>query len=208
MRPAASAAQRAYGGLLSDVLHQTYLPFTADQLREHFAPVAVPGERNRHLQYYLASVEEARKYDERVRSGVRPTRAQTRRGRQMEKDERFWVVTALMSLYHADDGIGRGKLFARLLERAGLRPPPGFPGWEDALAGALDLFFEVNLPSPARYRAWLRDHLTERTPIPYLKEQAEAPRARLEGTTKADAMLLAHASGVAVIFEAKVLSDI
>ena len=193
---------------MSDVLHQTYLPFTADQLREHFAPVAVPGERNRHLQYYLASVEEARKYDERVRSGVRPTRAQTRRGRQMEKDERFWVVTALMSLYHADDGIGRGKLFARLLERAGLRPPPGFPGWEDALAGALDLFFEVNLPSPARYRVWLRDHLIERTPIPYLKEQAEAPRARLEGTTKADAMLLAHASGVAVIFEAKVLSDI
>jgi hypothetical protein len=126
----------------------------------------------------------------------------------MEKDERFWVVTALMSLYYADDGSGRGKPFARLLERAGLRPPPGFPRWEDALAGAPDLFFEVNLPSPSRYRGWLRDHLDERTPIPYLKEQAEAPGARLEGTTKADAMLLAHASGVAVIFEAKVLSDI
>jgi hypothetical protein len=70
------------------------------------------------------------------------------------------------------------------------------------------LFFEVNLPSPGRYRAWLRDHLDERTPIPYLKEQAEARGAPLEGTTKADAMLLAPASGVAVIFEAKVLSDI
>ena len=57
----------------------------------------------------------------------------------MEKDERFWVVTALMSLYHADDGSGREKSFARLLDRAGLRPPPGFPRWEDALAGALDL---------------------------------------------------------------------
>jgi hypothetical protein len=76
------------------------------------------------------------------------------------------------------------------------------------LAGGLDLFFEVNLPSPGRYRAWLRDHLGERTPIPYLKEQAEAPGARLEGATKADAMLLAPASQVAVIFEAKVLSDI
>ena len=193
---------------MPDVLHQTYLPFTADQLREHFAPVAGPGERDRHLQYYLTSVEEARKYDELIRRGVRPTRAQTRLGRQMEKDERFWLATALMSLYHADDGIDREKVFARLLERGGLRPPPGFPRWEDALAGALDLFFEVNLPSPARYRAWLRDHLAERTPIPYLKEQAEAPGARLEGTTKADAMLLAPASGVAVIFEAKVLSDI
>ena len=126
----------------------------------------------------------------------------------MEKDERFWLATALMSLYHADGGSGRGELFARLLERAGLRPPPGFPRWEDALAGALDLFFEVNLPSPGRYRAWLRDHLGERAPIPYLKEQAEARGARLEGATRADAMLLAPATGVAVIFEAKVLSDI
>jgi hypothetical protein len=80
------------------VLHQTYLPFTADQLRQHFAPVAGPGDRDRHLQYYLASIEEARKYDERIRRGDRPTRAQTRLGRQMEKDERFWLATALMSL--------------------------------------------------------------------------------------------------------------
>jgi hypothetical protein len=192
----------------SDVLHETYLPFTANQLRQHFAPVAGAGERDRHLQYYRASIEEARKYEELIRRGERPTRAQTRLGRQMEKDERFWVVTALMSLYHADDGSGRAKSFAGLLQRAGLRPPPGFPRWEDALVGALDLFFEVNLPSPRRYRTWLRDHLDERTPIPYLKEQAEARGARLEGTTKADAMLLAPASGVAVIFEAKVLSDI
>ena len=88
---------------------------------------------------------------------------------------------------------GRAKLFARLLERAGLRPPPGFPRWEDALAGDLDLFFEVNLPSPGRYRAWLRDHLDERTLVPYLKRQAETPGARLEGATRADAMLLAPA---------------
>jgi hypothetical protein len=193
---------------MGDVLHHTYLPFTADQLREHFAPVLGPGERDRHLTYYLAGVEEARKYDELIRRGDSPTRAQTRLGRQIEKDERFWLATALMSLHHADGSSGRGKLFARLLERAGLRPPAGFPRWEDALAGTLDLFFEVNLPSPGHYRAWLRDHLDERAPIPYLNEQAAAPGARLEGTTKADAMLLAPASGVAVIFEAKVLADI
>jgi hypothetical protein len=105
--PAVPAAQGAYGGLMANVLHHTYLPFTADQLREHFAPVAGPGERDRHLRYYLASVEEARKYDELIRGGDRPTPAQTRLGRQMEKDERFWLATALMSLYHADDGSGR-----------------------------------------------------------------------------------------------------
>jgi hypothetical protein len=184
---------------MTDVLHQMYLPFTADQLREHFAPVLGRGERDRHLKYYRASVEEARKYDELIRSGGKPTPMQIRLGRQMEKDERFWLATALMSLYHADGGSGRAELFARLLERAGLRPPAGFPRWEDALAGALDLFFEVNLPSPGRYRAWLRDHLDERAPIPYLKQRAEARGARLEGTTKADAMLPAPATGVAVI---------
>jgi hypothetical protein len=193
---------------MADLLHPTYLPFTADQLRGHFAPVHGPGDRDRHLRYYRASVEETRKHDELLRGGDKPTPAQTRLGRQMEKDERFWVAAALMSLYHADGGRGRAELFARLLKRAGLRPPPGFPRWQDALAGALELFFEVNLPSPGRYRAWLRQHLDERTPIPYLKRQAKTPGTRLEGATKADAMLLAPQTGAAVIFEAKVLSDI
>ena len=123
----------------------------------------------------------------------------------MEREERFWLATALMSLYHADDGSGRGQLFARLLERAGLRPPSGFPGWEDALA-APDLFFEVNLPSPARYRAWLCDHLGERVPIPYLKKRRKR-RGRgwkdRRGPTRC-----CRCCAVAVIFEAKVLSDI
>jgi hypothetical protein len=193
---------------VADLLHPTYLPFTADQLREHFAPVAGPGEKDRHLKYYRDSVEAAKKYDELIRRGSKPKPAQTRLGRQMEKDERFWLATALMNVYHADGGPARVEAFARLLERAGLRSPSGFPRWEDALAGPLDLFFEVNLPSPRRYRAWLRDHLDERAPIPYLNKQAAGSRSRLEGTTKADAMLLAHKAGVAVIFEAKVLSDV
>src|SRR5580704_14812197 len=165
VRPAASASQRAYGGFMADVFHHTYLPFTADQLREHFAPVLGPGERDRRLRYYLASVEETRKYDELIRRGVKPTPAQTRLGRQMEKDERFWLATALMTLYYVDGGSARVEAFAHLLERAGLHPRSGFPRWEDALAGRLELFFEVNLPSPSRYRVWLRDHLDERTPI-------------------------------------------
>ena len=110
---------------MADVLDHTYLPFTAYQLREHFAPVPGPGERDRHLRYYLASVEEARKHDELIRRGVKPTPAQTRLGRQLEKDERFWLATALMSLYHADGGSDRRELFARLLERADAGSEPG-----------------------------------------------------------------------------------
>jgi len=126
----------------------------------------------------------------------------------MEKDERFWLATALMSLYHADGGSGRGERFARLLERAGLRPPPGFPRWEDALAGVLGLFFEVKSPI-----AWPLPRLAPRSsgrahPDPLPQKAGGSAGARLEGATKADAMLLAPETGVAVIFEAKVLSDI
>jgi hypothetical protein len=198
----------AYGDLVATLLHPRYLPFTADQLRAHFAPVLGPGELDRHLTYYLASVEQAKIYAGLIGRGIKPTPVQTRLGRQMEKDERFWLATALMSLYHQDDGAARAETFGRLLERGGLRPPSSFDRWADALAGPLELFFEVNLPSPPGYRAWLRDHLNERVPIPYLREKAEASGSRLEGATKADAMLLAPGTGVAVIFEAKVLSDV
>lgn len=204
----APSIQWAYGCLMAALLHPTYLPFTVDQLRGHFAPVLGTGELDRHLTYYLASMEQAKVHADLVRRGVNPTPAQTRLGRQMEKDERFWLATALMSLYHQDGGSGRGERFGRLLERAGLCPPSSFDGWAAALAGPLELFFEVNLPSPPSYRAWLRDHLDERVPIPYLREKAEASGSRLEGATKADAMLVARGTGVAVIFEAKVLSDV
>jgi hypothetical protein len=192
---------------VTDELYPVYLPFTADRLRKHFAPVHSPGEADRHLKYYQASIQERKKYDDLIRRGKKPTPAQTRRGRQMEKDERFWVATALMTLYYADGGAARTEAFARLLELAGLSPGPGFPRWEDALADGLELYFEVRLSSPRRYRDWLRDHMDERVLIPYLKDVAPA-RARLEGDTHADAILLAPKTGVAVIFEAKVLSDV
>src|SRR5262249_28820488 len=197
-----------YGERMAAVLDATYLPFTADQLRAHFAPVTGTGDPDRHLAYYLASVRQAQAYADQVRQGMTPTPAQARLGRQMEKDERFWVAAALMGLYHQDGGATRSKRFGQLLNRAGLQPPGSYASWPDALSGRLELFFEVSLPSPPSYRHWLLDHLDERMPIPHLKTLAHGAGGRLEGATKADAMLLAPGTGVAVIFEAKVLSDI
>jgi hypothetical protein len=204
----ASAAHRIYGELVSALIHPTYLPFTADQLRGHFAPVLRGGENDRHLTYYLASADQANGYDELAGRGIKPTPAQIRLGRQIEKDERFWVATALMTLYHADEGATRAVAFGGLLDRAGLRPPSVFADWVDALSGHLELYFEVSLPSPRSYREWLRDHLDDRVPIPHLRQKAAASGSRLEGATHADATLLAPDTGVAVIFEAKVLSDV
>jgi hypothetical protein len=53
--------QWAYGCLMAALLHPTYLPFTVDQLRGHFAPVPGTGELDRHLTYYLASLEQRRR---------------------------------------------------------------------------------------------------------------------------------------------------
>ena len=189
------------------MLHEPYLPFTANQLRQHFAPVAGPGERDRHLQYYLASIEEARKYEELIRRGERPTRAQTRLGRQMEKDERFWLATALMSLYHAAGGSAEESCSPACSSEPGCGPRLASRAGRTRWPSPWTCSSKVNLPSPGRYRAWLRDHLGERAGIPYLKSRRRRRGARLEGPTRADAMLLA-ANGVAVIFEANVLSDI
>jgi len=200
---------------MSDLLHPVYLPCTAEQLKKHF--ISVPdGEAlvggtdgdDRQLRYYRASISHWIDYKEIIDAGQSPEPAQVRLGRQMEKDERFWVATALMALYYAADGAQRAGAFGGLLELAGLRPPPGYGRWADALTDPVDLFLEVNLPSPRLYRRWLRANLNERVPIPYLKERAAEPRSRLEGQTRADAMLIARDSGAAIIFEAKVLSDI
>jgi hypothetical protein len=79
----------------------------------------------------------------------------------MEKDERFWVA---------------GELFARLLERAGLRPPPGSPRWQDALAGALDLLARSSSVQPPRLRRGRRACLRpEDRPAPATAHPAALP---------------------------------
>ncbi|MBW3577087.1 MAG: hypothetical protein KY462_04995 [Actinobacteria bacterium] len=126
--------------------------------------------------------------------------------RQFEKDERFWVVAALMGIFHPEDG--RVDRLAQLLAVAlGERPPVGgFTTWQECLAGGLQLYFEANLPSPPEYRDWLGDHSSERTLIPHLIEAAAAS-GKFEGQTRVDAVLISEGTGFAVLFEAKVLSD-
>jgi hypothetical protein len=103
----------------------------------------------------------------------------------------------------------RVSALTRLLSRCLGEVPPfdGVETWADALGTRQRLFFEVNLPSPASYQRWLAAHLDERALIPWLRETARCGNGRLEGATKAGAMLIAPDTGFAVVFEAKVLSD-
>jgi hypothetical protein len=67
---------------------------------------------------------------------------------QMQKDERFWIVTAFMSIFHPRQHL---PLVAALLRRC-LGDVPhmdGLRNWEQALAPEqeLSLYFEVSLPT-------------------------------------------------------------
>ena len=204
-------ARRARGAVrerprMSELLHPTYLPFTSDQLRARFAPVEDETEEKseRRLAHYRESIAARAALDA---SGGLADQRTVRAGRQMEKDERFWVAAALMALYHLPEPAARARAFCDLLERARLAPPPGFSDWPAALAGQLELYFEPNLPSPRAYQDWLRLHLASRLPVPHLREQADRA-GRLEGPTKVDALLISTHTNVAVLFEAKVLSDV
>ena len=193
---------------MAAVLHPTYLPFTADQLMAHFAPVLGDGELDRHLRYYRASVKQAKMHADRLSDGLKPTPAQIRLPQADGKRRE------ILGSHRADEPVPRG--WGRCSQpavqppaREGRLAPSGAicPVGGGAFRRARALF-RSQPPIPPSYQLWLRDHLDERAPIPYLRERAEAAGTRLEGPTKADAMLLAPDTGVAVIFEAKVLSDI
>jgi hypothetical protein len=187
------------------VLHERYMPFSETQVESHFAPVAA-AQDGRHTAYFRGSLAHQSDYLEALARGLS---GNVRQGRQFEKDERFWIVTALMSIFHNSGGpTDRLDAIGALLERAQLQPPAKFGSWQSALAGELHLFFEANLPSPPKYRQWLRNHLDDRCLIPYVHEGARTRGERLEGATRADAVLLSTTTGACIIFEAKVLSDV
>lgn len=198
---------------MSELLNEIYLPFTEKQLREHFAPVGTDqASAGKRLDYYHKSVQAYRDWATNPPGGSPAQQAQAkRRALQMQKDERFWVVTALMSIFHSRQ---RLPVLAALLRRCLGEVPPmdGLTSWDQALApeDELRLFFEVSLPTPPDYRRDLAQHLHERVLVPHVldsaRDAAQAGHA-LEGATKVDALLIAPGTGFAVLFEAKVLAD-
>jgi hypothetical protein len=186
------------------VLDPIYLPFPLAKLAGHFAPTfgGNPADADRHVKYYLTQVAKYHTF----KSGLAPPTA-TSKFAQIEKDERVWIVSALMSYFHHAE---RGTALSGLLSRALGREPPleGFNEWTDAFGDELRLFFEGGLPSPSGYREWLSARLASRQPVPYLLQAGQKRGLRLEGHTQADALLLDGSTGCAVIFEAKAFSDV
>ena len=162
------------------------------------------------MTYYVTSKANWYAFSQAERDAGAPNTnfVENRRGRQIEKDERFWVVAALMAVFE-DNARRIDELSALLTKCLGTQPPfPGFSAWGDALGSDPKLYFEANLASPPDYRRDLQQHLEEHLlEIPYIQQAAKSRGTRLEGPTKIDALLIAPDTGFNVLFEAKVMSD-
>lgn len=187
---------------VEELMHPEYLPVTESQMLQHFADVGGSGDPLRHLTYYRTSLDRLRGLERAHRKVL--SRAQIEAARQLEKDERFWIAAALLGAFHPEQT--RVRNLACLLADAFDGEPASSSFWEQHLEGGLRLYFEANLPAPTEYKQELLKQGGQQLLVRFLREAA-AQSTNLEGTTKADALLLNEDSGVAVIFEAKVLSD-
>ena len=186
-------------------MHPKYLPYTEEQLLEHFVAVGSTGVVNRkNTDYYRKSiVANTTPVDPTLPTDLRQKAVALQR--QIEKDERFWVVGALLPVARNADPVAA---WTRVLRRCLGEVPPvaGFSTWDEALGRDRRLYFEAPLSSPLGYRDHLRKNLGSAVITPSLRRAASAPGTQLEGRTWADAILLCD-SGFSVVFEAKVLSD-
>lgn len=197
------------------VIDKTFLPFPADLVRQHFLSDGNGKPRlspDRQLTYLQESAERYRKFHAAHPSRRSLPLSTMKADCQIEKDERFWTAGTLMSLYHSEDRMAH---FEAVLRRSlgDRRPVDGRRSWRDLLEGELQLYFEVQLPSPVNYRTWIGKHLSSRQPVRYVRDAARHPkedrnRSDLEGATCVDAILINRRNGFAVLFEAKVTSDL
>lgn len=189
-------------------LHYKYLPFTEDQIKEHF-----DNSYDEHLAYYKKSADNYKNYTDSIKNnnqnaGIKDYRYK----RQIEKDEKIWTLSALMEIYHSKN---RNEQLIKLLTMAfGEKPPlKDFSKWEDCIGIDWQLFFEFKLPSPIQYKKNLKQNIEKRQFIPYVLENAKETgqaeyKVNLEGATVVDAIIINPDNGFALLIEAKVLSDI
>lgn len=187
-----------------------YLPFPPEEVERHLAKSSsIAGvtdddefPKRQGVIYYEVS---ARKYaafllkhPHRVGLPVSTMREDC----QIEKDERFWTVAALLKVH-------KERRWAELLAKCFAAVPSslGEQSWQDLLGSDPELLFEAPLPSSPGYQNYLKEHLMDRHLVPYILEAASGNRTRFEGFTHADAILLSR-TGFSIAFEAKVESDI
>ncbi|ROP34512.1 hypothetical protein EDC03_2326 [Pseudokineococcus lusitanus] len=187
-------------------MHPTYLPFTEEQVLAHVAAVTGggPADPRAYLAHFEKALEAHRRATAvaslpRQRDVAAPPAA-------IAHDERFWTATALLSVLHGPSPV---EDLAAVLTRAYGEVPPfaGFASWAEALGTDPELWLEVGMPSPSSYQHHLRGELPRHV-LSWAEVRAGRAKVKLEGATRVDAVVVSPSTGVAVVVEAKVRSDL
>jgi hypothetical protein len=149
--PNTDRAQPAPLNLKKKIIDPVYLPFTGNQLLQHFAPAAEGRWQDpyRHLRYYVRSVCNYHRFGQMPGSPERlgAPLQELKRPCQIEKDERFWLATCLLTHFYATN---RVSTLRDLMLAAGFPETPpveGLADWEECFTvtnpDRLHLFFEL-----------------------------------------------------------------
>ena len=190
-----------------ELIHPIYLPFTPQQLSEHFVPLDGEAPIDEHVAYYLNSASRYLEFCAAKSSRKRLSLKNVKTACQIQRDEKFWAAACWMQLFHDSN---RTSLLSALMHTCfGPQPPvDGFADWQACFTGRLHLFFEPHLPAPVSYRKWLREHISDRHFVPYVLEAAREHGCRFEGPTHADVLVLNETNGFGILVESKVNSDL
>lgn len=189
------------------MMHPKYLTFTEQQFLSHIPKVGRNCINNpNHLNHYKNSIQRYNDYLAKNPNRHGKSIEEMKFLCQIEKDEKFWIAQCMMTIFYIRNRVNE---YASIFTSAfGDKPPiESLNDWQECFDGKLNLFFEVEFPSPNSYKEWLAKNISERQFIPYILDSAHN-KQKLEGSTKVDALLLNSENGFAAIIEAKVLSDI
>ena len=198
----------------NEKIQDKYLPFTWEELLSHFAPVGRECKANvKQLDYYKRSVGNYMQYIDKNSNILGKPLREIGRPCQIQKDERFWTVNTLLNIFYSKYRVNE---LCILFEKAfGKKVPDsiGIDSWKECInSDNLKLFFEVDLPSPKKYKEDLcslyeKEKIEEHQIIPFIIASAHGKKT-LEGSTQVDALILNPDNGFNILIEAKVLSDI
>jgi len=222
----------------NEKMHDKYLPFAENIVKKHLYwgkttdEIEKSQSQEKRMKKIRKSIVNIKEYQKKNISLECKGVKKLRRPCQIQKDECFWTMNTLLHIFYSPN---RKKELVELFEKGDgqdILQSIGLKSWEECFGSKnLELYFEVNLPSPAKYKDWLSEEYSKfrknKTPnkhqiIPYILASACQKNTKkiavpndkiviknyIEGSTQVDAMIINPDNGFSVIIEAKVLSDI
>lgn len=219
-------------------MHDKYLPFTEETVKKHLyggkTKSKIKESQETQLKKIRGSISSFEKYKNKIKSLECKTLTELRSPCQIQKDERFWTMNTLLHIFYSPNRTNKLIQLFKKGYRQDILKSIGLKSWEECFENKnLELYFEVYLSSPAKYKDWLSEEYSKfrknekpnkHQIIPYILASACQENTKInadpndkivikkniEGPTRVDAMIINpdNDNDFSVIIEAKVSSDI